>query len=75
MMMSEDLEKQILTVDRAVLVQITELKMDVKNLKEVVATLVTKERFTPVAYIAYGLAGGVLTTFLGAVIAQVIIQP
>jgi hypothetical protein len=70
----EDLEKQILQVDRAVLVQITELKMDVKNLKEVVSTLVTKEKFTPVAYIAYGLAGGVLTTFLGAVIAQVIVK-
>ena len=74
MTQQEELEKQLLQIDKAVLVQITELKMDVKNLKEVVSTLVTKEKFTPVAYIAYGLAGGVLTTFLGAVIAQVIIK-
>lgn len=70
----QELEQELLKIDRSVLVQITELKTDVKNLKEVIATLVTKERFTPVAYIAYGLAGGVLTTFLGAVIAQVIVR-
>lgn len=70
----QELEQELLKIDRSVLVQITELKTDVKNLKEVIATLVTKERFTPVAYIAYGLAGGVLTTFLGAVIAQVIVK-
>lgn len=36
--------------------------------------LVSKDRFAPVAYIAYGLAGGVLMTFLGAVIGLVLVK-
>lgn len=51
-------------------------KMDVilKTLQKDVKTLVTIDRFNPVAYIAYGLAAGVLTTALGAVLSLVLIK-
>jgi len=36
--------------------------------------LVTVDRFSPVAYIAYGLAAGILTSALGAVLSLVFIR-
>jgi len=44
------------------------------DMKLAIEKLVTIDRFSPVAYIAYGLAGGVLTTALGAVLSLVFIK-
>lgn len=70
-------------VDRAV---IQKLDTDVRNLQQqyirmdtnvaamllAIEKLVTIERFNPVQYIAYGLAGGVMTTVLGAILSLVL---
>lgn len=67
-----DLERKILSVESEVLLRLTAVETTIHSIREQINTYVTKERFEPVAYIAYGLAAGVLTTFLGALIAQVI---
>ena len=67
-----DLERKILSVESEVLRRLTAVETTLSTLREQINSYVTKERFEPVAYIAYGLAAGVLTTFLGALIAQVI---
>lgn len=67
-----DLERKILSVESEVLLKLMVVETTIHSIKEQITTYVSKERFEPVAYIAYGLAAGVLTTFLGAVIAQVL---
>jgi hypothetical protein len=69
-----ELEKKILSVEQTVLLKVTSLEIELSALHETVKTLVTKERFDPVAYIAYGLAAGVLTTALGAVLSKIFIE-
>lgn len=66
---------------RDITVQLTRLEAVSQKLEEndmrlerVIEKLVTMDRFRPVAYIAYGLAGGVLTSFLGAITALVFIR-
>lgn len=55
-------------------VAVARINESVSHIDKSINDLVTKDRFAPVAYIAYGLAGGVLTTFIGAVTAMVFIK-
>lgn len=50
------------------------LESAINNLVTAIDKLVSIERFTPVQYIAYGLAGGVLMSALGGVMALVFIK-
>lgn len=61
--------------------KITELNMNVVRLQEKVSTLeqlvkerITRDEFTPVKLIAYGLATAVLSSVIMAVLAKVIIK-
>jgi len=69
-----DLERKILNVEQMVLIKVAGLETSVSSLNEAINQLVRKETFQPVAYIAYGLAAGVLTTALGAIMSQVLIK-
>jgi hypothetical protein len=66
-----ELEKKILLVENTLLIKVSNLATSIEIMQKDINKLVTIERFTPVAYIAYGLAGGVLTTALGAVLSKV----
>lgn len=50
------------------------IENSVESLIKAVEKLVSIDRFTPVQYIAYGLAGGVLTSALGAIMSMVFIK-
>lgn len=61
--------------------KITEINLNVVRLQEKVSTLenlvkekITREEFTPVKLIAYGLATAVLSSVMMAVLAKVIIK-
>lgn len=61
--------------------KITELNLNVVRLQEKVSTLenlvkerITRDEFTPVKLIAYGLATAVLSSVIMAVLAKVIIK-
>jgi uncharacterized coiled-coil DUF342 family protein len=51
---------------------ISVLKSKMEALEKVVQTFVTRPEFDPVKMIAYGMAGSVLLTVLGAILAKVI---
>jgi hypothetical protein len=68
-----DLELKVLHIEQNIMVDISKLKGSVEELNKAITRLVSIERFNPVAYIAYGLAGGVLTTALGAILSKVFI--
>jgi len=68
-----DLERKILSVENLVLVKVTGLEASIRTMESEITKLVTIERFNPVSYIAYGLAAGVLTTALGAVLSKAFI--
>ena len=55
-------------------IKITRIESSFSRFEDDIKRLVTLERFNPVAYIAYGLAGGVLTTALGAILSTVFIK-
>lgn len=65
-----DLERKILKIEGDVYIKVVNLESSVNTLKEEIKKLVSIERFNPVAYIAYGLAAGVLTTALGAILSK-----
>lgn len=50
--------------------KLTRLETQMKAVVEMMATFVTASRFRPVELIAFGLAGGVMTTALGLVLAR-----
>lgn len=50
--------------------KLTRLETQMKAMMEAMATFVTASRFRPVELIAFGLAGGVMTTALGLVLAR-----
>ena len=68
------LEIKILNVEHQIQNEVSSMKATVESIQRELAKLVTRERFDPVAYIAYGLAAGVLTTALGAVMSKVFIE-
>lgn len=53
-----------------ILLEIAELKAEVKQLKE--AKYVRREEFEPVQKLVYGMVGVILLAFLGAVVALVL---
>ena len=59
---------------RALELKVTKIESACQRVEDDIKRLVTIERFNPVAYIAYGLAGGVLTTALGALMSLVFIR-
>ena len=68
------LEVKILEVEQTVLIKVSALEIATNNMHATIQQLVRKEQFQPVAWISYGLAAGVLSTALGAVISQVFIK-
>ena len=69
-----ELERKILGIERTIQIEVSSIKINVEAIKFDMQRLVTREKFEPVAYIAYGLAAGVMTTALGAVLSKVFIQ-
>ena len=53
---------------------ISVLRNNIKHLEESIAKLVTQMEFAPVKLIAYGLAGGVLMTVMGAILSLVVLR-
>ena len=68
------LEMKILDVEQTVLIKVSAIETSIASLNAVVQQLVRKETFQPVAYIAYGLAAGVMTSALGALMGMVFIK-
>lgn len=48
------------------------IKVKLEALEKLVATFVTRPEFDPVKMIVYGMAGSVMLTVLGAIVARVI---
>jgi hypothetical protein len=69
-----ELERKILGVEKTIQIEVSSIKINVEAIKYDMQKLVTRERFEPVAYIAYGLAAGVMTTALGAVLSTVFLK-
>ena len=67
------LEIKILNIENQINIKVSSMKSTVEAIEKEIAKLVTRDRFDPVAYIAYGLAAGVLTTALGALMSKVLI--
>ena len=59
---------------RRIEIKVTKIESACSRFEDDIKRLVTIERFNPVAYICYGLAGGVLTTALGAILSTVFIK-
>lgn len=66
----DDLRQELSKIQTSIAVMETQIKKFEEGLIERVQRL----EFTPVKLIAYGLAGGVLTTVLGAILKQVIMK-
>jgi hypothetical protein len=69
-----DLERKILNLENLIMIKVTGMESAIETLNREITKLVTIERFNPVSYIAYGLAAGVLTTALGAVLSKAFAQ-
>jgi hypothetical protein len=69
-----DLERKILNLENLIMIKVTGMESAIEMLNREITKLVTIERFNPVSYIAYGLAAGVLTTALGAVLSKAFAQ-
>jgi hypothetical protein len=60
----DSVETRMLTMERDSLTRLAHLETQISEIAKDIANLVTKAQFEPVKLIAYGLAGGVLTTVL-----------
>jgi hypothetical protein len=63
-----EVEMRILTLESEIKQDTTAMKKDIKHIQEAIVKLVEYSEFQPVKLIAFGLAGGVLTTVLGIVL-------
>lgn len=54
--------------------EISVLKLQISNFEKALLERVQRLEFVPVKLIAYALAGGTLTTVLGAILAKVVIK-
>lgn len=54
---------------------VAKMTISMTHIDSTIEQLVTKDKFAPVAYIAYGLASGVFMSVLGAVLTLVILRP
>lgn len=64
-MEQKSLDQQVLSVEK-----LTRLETQMIAIAASLSTFVTASRFRPVELIAFGLAGGVMTTALGVVLAK-----
>lgn len=69
-MNEEELHKTVQSTSTDI--QVIKVKMDA--LEKLVLTFVTRPEFDPVKMIVYGMAGSILLTALGALLAKVIIK-
>lgn len=68
----ENVGNKMLTMERDSIEKLTTLQVQMANISVQLQTFVSQHQFAPVKLIAYGLAGGVLLTVLGAVIAKTV---
>ena len=66
-----EVENKILVQEGKMLSELVKLRGGVESLEKDVEVLITRHEFAPVKQIAFGLAGGVLLSALGAVLAKV----
>jgi hypothetical protein len=63
---------RMLVMEKESIEKLTRLETQMAAIAASLSTFVHQHQFAPVKLIAYGLAGGVLTTFLGAVLAKLL---
>jgi hypothetical protein len=68
-----DVGERMLSMERETLTKLIRLETQMQSVSAALATFVNHSQFAPVKLIAYGLAAGVLTTVLGAVLSKIII--
>lgn len=66
----DNVEARMHTMDRVSVEKLTRLETQMLSVSLSLTSFVHHHQFAPVKLIAYGLAGGVLTTFLGAIMAK-----
>jgi hypothetical protein len=65
-----EVEVKILTLESEIKQDTTAMKKDIQSIQKAIEKLVEYSEFQPVKLIAFGLAGGVLTTVLGIVLVK-----
>lgn len=68
----ENVGNKMLMMERDSIEKLTKLQVEVVNISAQLQTFVNQYQFAPVKLIAYGLAGGVLMTVLGAIMSKLI---
>jgi len=66
----ENVGNKMLSMERDSIEKLVTLQVQTANIYAQLQTFVSQHQFAPVKLIAYGLAGGVLMTVLGAVLAK-----
>jgi hypothetical protein len=66
----ENVGNKMLSMERDSIEKLVTLQVQTANIYAQLQTFVSQQQFAPVKLIAYGLAGGVLMTVLGAVLAK-----
>ena len=66
-----EVENKILANEGKMLNEIVRLRGGIESLEKDIEILITRHEFAPVKQISFGLAGGVLLSALGAVLAKV----
>lgn len=66
------IERQILVLEGKTLQEITAIKRDIVYINKALSLLVSRPEFHPVQMIAYGLAGGVGISALGAIMSKIL---
>lgn len=66
----QKLEQEFQKWERDSIGTLTTLQVQMANISAQLQTFVSQHQFAPVKLIAYGLAGGVLLTVLGAILAK-----
>jgi hypothetical protein len=70
--MTDDEAKELKKTAVSTATDVQVIKVKLEALEKLVATFVTRPEFDPVKMIAYGMAGSVLLTVLGAIMARII---
>lgn len=63
---------RMLVMEKESIEKLTRLETQMVAIAASLSTFVSQHQFAPVKLITFGLAGGVLTTFLGAVLAKLL---
>ena len=67
---ANEFSRRMLKLELESMEKLTRLETQVSLISSSLVTFVSQHQFAPVKLIAYGLAGGVLTTVLGAILAK-----